>query len=290
MKDNRYCLICRPKNRTLYWHKNENGTIWAFCNKCDRGYSLDQYCSDAGITKEDFIQGKFFFEENKEREVNALSWPHSFIPLSDPRAVKGVEYIKSRGLKTDADMYYDLDNEGIVFPYYLDNQFCGAQIRFIEERIKDDGSSWKITTLPGTRLGLLFGLWNQTKLMPNIKALVICEGYFNAVSLQQAFNIKYGGISNNPWKFICTSGSGVTDHQAETLKELKDKGLKVVAAFDTDDAGFKGIKKLHEKQCLTHLSVTGIVSTDWNDYLKNNDFSKLAELFIKNFQSIDMIN
>src|ERR1035437_2166846 len=273
-KDNRYCLICKPHNRTLYWHKNpENhpkdpGGIWGFCNKCNRGYSLEYYCHKAGITLTDFLSGDFSYEEARPNEVTAMNWPSNFIPMSDPRANPGVEYVKSRGLNLDGDLYYDMDDEGIVFPYYFGSHFCGAQIRFLKERVREDGSAWKITTLPGTRLGLLFGMWNQDSFLTDIKGVVVCEGYFNALALQQAFNISYGGISHNPWKFIASSGSGISDHQAETLKELKEKGYKVICAGDTDEAGFKMCQKLKDKECITHYAFTADSERDWNDILK----------------------
>ena len=185
-RDNRWCLICQPRNRTLYWHQNEEGKIWCYYNKCDRGYSLEQYCDIAGIDMTEFLTGEFHMQEAKADEVQAMAWPSTFVPLSDPRAEKGVEYIKSRGLNIDGDMYYDLNEEGIVFPYYVENHFCGAQIRFLEERINEDGDKWKITTLPGTRLGLLFYGWNQGKLLAQVKGVIVTEGAFNALSIQQA--------------------------------------------------------------------------------------------------------
>jgi len=285
-RDNRWCLICQPRNRTVYWHQNENGKIWCYCNKCDRGYSLEQYCEIADIDMTDFLTGDFHMQEAKPDEVQAMAWPSSFIPLSDPRAEKGVEYIKSRGLNPDGDMYYDMKEDGIVFPYYVENHFCGAQIRFIDARINEDGETWKITTLPGTRLGLLFGLWNQAKLRPNIKAVVVCEGYLNAFSLQQAFNLKYGGISHNPWKFICSSGSGVSDHQAQTLRDLKEQGYRVFGGFDTDEAGFKGLRKLVDAGAVTHFSSTAEINVDWNDILKRDGHEELAQLFLRNVQSV----
>ena len=238
----------------------------------------------------DFLQGNFEWEEARPNEVQAMSWPASFIPLSDPRSKKGVEYIKSRGLSLEGDMYYDLEQEGIVFPYYYGNHFVGAQVRFIEPRVKEDGSLWKITTLPGTRLGLLFGLWNQDKFITDIKAVVVCEGYFNALSLQQAFNARYGGVSHNPWRFICASGSGVSDHQAEALKELKEKGFKVVAAGDTDEAGLKMIKKMTKIGCITHYSLTNDTEKDWNDILKAEGPKELAKIFLSNTQKVEHID
>ena len=280
-QDNRYCLICVRPNRTLYWHKDpETSDIWCFCNSCNRGYSLQYYCHRAGISLHDFLQGNFEFEEARPNEVQAMEFPRSFVPLSDPRAKPGIDYIRSRGLSLDGDMYYDIEQEGIVFPYYYGSHFVGAQIRFIESRVKEDGTPWKITTLPNTRLALLFGRWNQESFITNTKAVVVCEGYFNALSLQQAFNVKYDGVANNPWRFICASGSNISDHQAETLKELKEKGFKIIAAGDTDEAGFKMVKKMTDKECITHYAITGITKKDWNDLLKENGHEELAKIFL----------
>lgn len=285
------CLICKDgkKNDCLYWHVDEKtGIPWVWCSGvCQRGYSLTQYCSIAGIEVDDFIKDGIDVAQEQDNEVNALAWPANFIPLSDPRAQKGIDYIKSRGLTADGDMYYDLDENGIVFPYYFHNQFCGAQVRFIDERVKDDGSKWKITTLPGTRLGLLVYGFNQTKFLPQIKTVVVTEGAFNAMALQQAFNHAYGGVSHCPWKFLALSGSGVSSHQAEVLKELKDGGYQVIAAPDTDEAGFKMLQKLKESECITHYAMSGDTEKDWNDIGKSMENKDFARWFLKQIQKVN---
>jgi len=280
-RDNRVCLICRPKNRTIYFHVDEKtGLPWLWCNKCNRGYSLQQYCEIADISIEQLMaDGGIEVSDSNNTEINAMAWPSRFVPLSDPRAEAGVEYVKSRGLNLDGDMYYDLDNNGIVFPYYYDNHFCGAQVRFIEERVNEDGSSWKITTLPGTKLGLLFYGWNQSKLFPQVKGIIVTEGAFNALALQQALVSAYSNISNCPWRVFALSGSGVSTHQAEVLRELKEKGYKVVAAPDTDEAGIKMYQKLYEADAITHYAFSD-VGLDWNDQLKARGFKDLAKYFI----------
>ncbi len=287
-RDNRWCLICQPRNRTLYWHQNEDGKIWCYCNKCDRGYSLEQYCDIADIDMQEFLAGDFHMQEAKEDTVEAMAWPSSFVTLSDPRAAKGVEYIKSRGLLLEGDMYYDLDEEGIVFPYYVENYFCGAQVRFIKERINEDGDVWKITTLPGTRLGLLFYGWNQTKLLAQIKGVIVTEGAFNSLAIQQALNEAYGGVSRNAWRVIACSGSGLSDHQAEELKRLKEQGYKVIGAPDTDEAGFKMLKKMQDHNCISHFVMTGDTSKDWNNLLQDIGRKELAKFIIKNITAVNV--
>lgn len=302
-RDNRWCLICQPRNRTLYWHENDDEQIavklaqgykkvekyWCYCNKCDRAYTLSQYCDEAGIDMQEFLESwDMTFQEAKPDEVSAMAWPHNFIPLSDPRAQKGVDYIKSRGLSIDGDMYYDMKEEGIVFPYYVENHFCGAQVRFLNARLNEDGSEWKVTTIPGTRLGLLFYGWNQGKFLAQVKGLIVTEGAFNALSIQQALNVIYNGVAHNPWRVIACSGSGATEHQAEALKQLKDSGLKVVVAPDTDEAGMKMYQKFQEADCVTHYAFTGDTTKDWNDVAKDLGPAEFAKFVIRNISPVNV--
>lgn len=284
----KHCLICQRSNQTLYWHKDpETGDIWVYCKGvCQRGYSLRQYCHQGGISLPEFLKGDFDFKEATPNELQVMKWPVKFIPLSDPRAQKGVDYIQSRGLNLDGDMYYDVEREGIVFPYYFQDHFCGAQIRFLKTRINKDGDEQKIDTLPGTRLGMLFGLWNQGPFITDIKAVGVCEGYFNALSLQQAFNLKYGGITKNPWKFICTSGCNVTKYHQEVLQELIGLNIKVIGAYDADEAGREGIAKAIKSESITHYSTTLDDELDWNDVLKKEGHEAVAKRFLSNLQKV----
>ena len=287
LPDTKHCLICRRPNRTLHWHRDlETSDIWVYCvGKCQRGYSLKQYCSLGDILPEDLLKGDFEFQEAKSNEIQAMQWPAKFIPLNDPRAAPGVKYIRGRGLSLDSDMYYDIDRDGIVFPYYFDKHFCGAQIRFIKDNFNKSGDLQKVDTVPGTRLGMLFGLWNQTKFFTNVKAVGVCEGYFNALSLQQAFNTKYGGVANNPWKFISTSGCNVSLHHREVLKELKDNNIKIICAYDHDEAGLAGLNKMIKAECLTHFSTTQDTDKDWNDMLLKDGPHHTATRFLMNLKA-----
>lgn len=284
MISTKHCLICQRPNQTLYWHRDtETGDIWVYCKgKCQRGYSLHQYVFLAGISLSEFLKGNFEFKESTPNEVQVMQWPVKFVPMSDPRAQKGVDYVKSRGLSLDGDFYYDLDREGIVFPYYFNSHFCGAQIRFIKPKQNRDGDEQKMDTLPGTRLGMLFGLWDQSRFVTNIKAIGVCEGYFNALALQQAFTAKYGGVVNNPWKFICTSGCNASKHHMEVLEELLQSGIKVIGAYDADEPGMNGIARMAKNKCISHISTTADTELDWNDILRRDGPEAVANLFLKN--------
>ena len=278
----RHCLICKGgrKNACLHWHIDQDTQdIWVYCvGKCQRGYSIRSYCYHAGIELAEFLKGDFEFKEAKPDEVNVMSWPARFIPMSDPRAKNGVDYLKTRGLSPQGDMYYDIERNGIVFPYYFDNHFCGAQTRFIEPRINPDGEVQKMDTMPGTRLGNLIYGWNQSKFMGNIKGVLITEGALNAIAINQAFNVAYGGVHNNPWRAVACSGAGATAHHRQIFKDLKDQGLKVVVAPDSDEAGAKMLKKFKESESCTHFALTN-TTEDWNDCLKamgHKDFAKFV--------------
>jgi 5S rRNA maturation endonuclease (ribonuclease M5) len=281
------CLICKSDHDTLYWHVDvDTGDIWCYCNKCATGYGLWYYCHKAGISLAEFLKNDFEFEQARPNEVNRLEWPRSFIPLSNPAAIKGVEYIRSRGLQIEGvDAYYDTEQEGIVFPLYYGDVFAGAQVRFIVPRTLEDGKEWKITTLPGSRLGLLFYGWNQEQFMTDIKAIVVTEGAFNAIALQQTLDKMYGGMLKNPFKVVAANGSGATKHQIEVIKELKDAGKTIIVAPDSDEAGLKMLKKFNEFNAMTHYALTGDSDKDWNNCAKELG-DGLANFFLKNIKSI----
>ena len=288
MINTKKCLICNEgkKNDVLYWHRNpEKGDIWCWCNKCDRAYSLHSYCYHAGIELREFLKGDFNFQEAKTNEVNKAEFPNWYVTMSDPRAKDGVEYIKSRGLELEGDMYYDMDRHGIVFPYYYENTFVGAQTRFIEPRVWKDGTVQKMDTMPGTRTGLLFYGWNQAPFMTHVKGVIVTEGAFNAIAIQQALNKIYGSISSCPWRVIACSGSGVTGHQKETLKDLKERGYKIVVAPDSDEAGLKMLKKFHKGEACTHYMFTGDSEKDWNDMLKELGHEEFGKFILKSMKN-----
>jgi len=285
------CLICRKSNDTLHWHKDaEKNTIWVYCvGSCQRGYSLDEYIKRSNISKEQFLKQDFDLIEAKPNEVNKLAWPESFVSLLDPRAEEGLEYVKSRGLTLGEEMFYDTWRKGVVFPYNFDSMFCGAQVRLITPWTDEDGDVRKVDTMPGTRLGLLFYRWNQTVFMPNVKAIIVTEGAFNAIAIQQSLDAYYGGPTYNPWKAIATSGSGLSNHQTDVLKKLKDQGYKVIVAPDSDKAGLKMLKKAQEKECATHYVLTMDDQKDWNDLYREMGHSTFNKFLLKGLKPCQVI-
>ena len=215
-----------------------------------------------------------------------MNWPSTFLPLSDPRSEEGVEYIRSRGLDIGDGMYFDTQRRGIVFPYYFENTFCGAQIRLINPWVDEDGCKQKIDTMPGTRLGLLFYGWNQGRFLTNIRGLIVTEGAFNAIAIQQALDHAYGGVVNNPWKAIASSGTGISVHKMEVLKEIKDQGIKVILAPDSDEAGLNMFKKCVNNKVISHYNFTSRDDMDWNDVFNEIGKDKFAKHFLGSIKGV----
>jgi len=280
----KHCLICKggKKNECLHWHESEDGGLpWVWCQGvCQRAYSMYEYTALAGLSLGEYLTQKFEIREAPPNEVQKMLWPSNFIPLFDQRAKPAVEYLKSRGIDLDDGMYYDTFRKGIVFPYYYDQAFVGAQIRFIETWKDKDGTERKIDTLPGTRLGLVFYSWNSIFIPPQIKGIVITEGAFDCVCINQALNHIYGGMLKNPWKCIAASGSGASKHQIDTIRELKESGLRTVIAADSDEAGMKMFEKYVKAEAVTHFAFTEDSSNDWNSISRTMSKDEFARWFL----------
>ena len=286
----RKCLICKggKKNDCLLWHQDKDtGAIWVWCQGiCKRGYSLYDYCSKAGLSLREFLKNDFAFEESRPNTVQKMEWSAWFLPLFDPRAANGLDYVKHRGIDpSTGDLFYDAEENGIVFPYYFGNTFVGAQTRYIEPWIDKDGEERRLDTIPGTRLGLIFYNFNQLPLPANAKAVVVCEGAFNSLSLQQALNKVYSK-DKNPYRCIATSGCNLTEHHSDVLKEMIQQNRKVILAYDFDPAGLRGIQKAISRECITHVACTGDTEKDWNNIMVEVGEIELAKLFLRSIKSV----
>jgi hypothetical protein len=284
------CLICKhgKKNDCLNWHIDpDTKEIWVWCvGKCQRGYGIREYAAKAGLTLRDFLKQDFDFREAPPNEVQKMTWPRSFIPLFHADAKPGLKYLESRKIEPDDNIFYDTYRKGIVFPYFYDSVFCGAQIRYIKPWVDESGEERKIDTVPGTRLGLLFYNWNQQRLGPNVKAIIVTEGAFNALAIQQSLSVLYPNVLTNPWKCVACSGSGLSKHHLETLCELKNQGFKVILAPDSDQAGIKMLRKAVNAKAITHYNMTMDSEVDWNDLLIGVGSKKFATHFLKSIKHV----
>ncbi len=288
MNNIKKCGICKDfrGNECLYWHfDDKSSSIWCYCvGKCKRGYSITEYCTLAGISLHDLLKQDFIFEDSKSKELTKMPWPATFISLSDPRAKEGLDYIRSRSIEPDTDLYYDSYRNGIVFPYYYGSTFVGAQIRLINPiAYEEEDYKQKIVTITGTKTGLLFYGWNQDILPTDVKYVVITEGSFNSLALKQSLK----GLPNYAaYHFISTSGSGLTKHQLEVLSGLKQNGFKIIAAPDSDEAGLKMLEKMMTNSVITHASLTNDTEKDWNDLLVQGGKDLIVQTFLSNLRKV----
>lgn len=244
---------------------------------------LEDYCAINGIdmpTEEEVARVATYIEDSNE--LQKMAWPRSFVPLWDPRSSAGRDYLASRSIDISDGMFYCTEREGIVFPYYYEFTCVGAQVRFIEPR--EDQS--KITTVTGTKLGKLFYGWNQGELPRNIKYLIIAEGAFNSIAIQQTLNKHYGSALKNPYKSIAASGSSIGKYRSEVLRELIVEGYKIILAPDSDEAGRKMLEKAIDEGCITHWTRTDDKVLDWNDVLKTDGPDALKSQLLGNLRKI----
>ena len=183
-------------------------------------------------------------------------------------------------------MYYDSQYEGVSFPLFFEDHFCGAQTRLINPWIDEEGKEVRVLTLPGTRTGLLFYGWNSGRFVTDVKAVIVTEGAFDSLAIQQALNKQFGGLMNNKFKAIATCGAGVSEHRIEILKGLKDAGIKVILAPDNDEAGAEMLEKFVTSNAITHYVSTGS-EDDWNDKLKQMGHEVFAKWFLSRVKAIE---
>jgi hypothetical protein len=260
------CRICKRSNDTLHWHQDEETKdIWVYCiGKCQRAYSLYEYTAKSNLTLKEFLDNPPSFKESTPYEVQKMSWPKDFLSLFDKRAAPAIEYLKSRNIEIEElDLFYDIKRNGIVFPYRFQGVFVGAQIRFITPIVELNGNIRKIDTIPGTRTGYLFYGWDQTPFASYTKGIILTEGAFNSLVISQALNSSSSIL--NKWKCIASSGAGISQHKIDVLKQIKESGLKVILASDSDDAGMKMWEKAIKSNCITHYAFTENSNKDWND-------------------------
>lgn len=293
MIDTRKCYICKfdpntgrakgsQSNRTLHWHQDsESGDIWVWCNgSCARGYSLYDYCRYSGLDIAEIFNSKPEFQEAAPNVVNKMDWPKQFLSLSDKRSLPGKQYLETRNIRPTGDLFYDVLDNGIVFPYHFETVLCGAQVRFCAP--KDE--SHKITTVPGTRLSLLFYNFNQLTLPSHTKAIIVTEGAFDAISIQQSLESIYG-VGTCPYKVCAISGSNPSAHHIETLAYIKESGIKVIAAPDYDTAGFNMLEKM--LGCSTHYAFTEDANIDWNKkHILIKSDEEMADFFISKVKKL----
>jgi len=283
-----YCPLCKRRRKTAYWNYDEEKNIWMHCCACNATYTLAALTKRVGIKvamkyldriKNNIIQPSDTASDSLQR----IAWPADYISINSTIAKEGQDYILSRGLSLEGQLYYDKEINGIVFPLYYQGVFCGAQTRLIVPWIKEDGKPQKMTTLEGTKKSLLFYNWDQNPFPRLYKGIIVTEGAFDTLAIEQALNALYGPITN-PFKTIATMGSGVSEYQVSVLNGLKEAGYKVILAPDFDPAGFIMFDK--SKKAITHVMTTDEKGKDWNMLLKEMGHVEFAKYILTKIKPV----
>lgn len=192
-----------------------------------------------------------------KRNESALQYLRSGRRLSDgaiglfklgyaPKANVLLQAAKSNGFTQDEliesglgviykDKYYDRFIGRITIPIFNTNSvIIGMAGRILPEN--DNGKRQKYINAPDSllyRKGLtLYNLNNAKDAIKETKRVILVEGYFDAISVYSA-NIR---------NVVATCGTALTPQQANLLKRYNAE--TVVIAFDGDNGGFTGIKRI----------------------------------------------
>jgi len=272
------CLVCKSAHQTLYWHLHVNDgkkVVRVYCCKCARLYTAKQYADAANISIDDIFSELTDEDfQDKSKEITSVSLPSSFISLFDPRAKEGRDYLKKRGIEIFPDLMYDTYRNGIAQIIYRGETIVGSQIRLITPTQDQP----KMMSIKGTQRSLALWGWNGNEFLLNkVKVIFLTEGVFDALSIKLAFK---GDVTV---KSFATLGCNVSKEQLELIKTIRDKGIKVICAFDSDEAGIKGRKFL-----LKNHAIDGYIDNenqeDWNSLLIQNQ--DIQSILRKGFRDV----
>lgn len=258
----RNCLVCKSDHQTLYWHLHINKgqkVVRVYCCKCAKIFTAQQYADAANIPIEsifDELSNDDF--QDKPRNINSISLPSSFISILDPRAKEGREYLKKRGITIYPDLMYDLFRRGIAQILYRGDIIVGSQVRIIDPK---DGP--KVMSLKGTQRSLALWGWNGNDyLLQGVKVVFLTEGVFDALSIRLSFK------NNSTIRVISTLGCGTSKEQIELLQQIREKGIKLICAFDGDEAGVRGRNFLIKNKAIDgYIDHPILLEKDWNKLL-----------------------
>lgn len=259
------CRICKANHATLYWHKHKNN-IKVFCCKCGKLYSLNEYASLSNIPKETILSNLSDdeFKDSFDTIIQEIQLPKTLISLFDNSSKKGRDYLQKRKIEIYTDLLYDYKREGIAQLLYKEGIIIGCQIRLINPQ--EDQS--KIISLKGTKKSLSFFGWNCDFInLKGIDVVFVTEGAFDSLSIKTIFK------KNKNIKAIATLGCKTSKIQIEYLKKIKERGIKVICAFDGDEAGIEGRNLLIKEKAINYF-IDNKGCEDWNDILikKGEDF------------------
>ena len=219
------------------WHDDQNASLsinsvkgmyhcFSGCVKGSGGIlSLFEKLDESGVVAHkyltmfaaDIANFKPVFDLNHDAEVESDT---GYDVMSLPLALKN-EYLEGRGITSETvrrfDLRYHADDDSIVIPIYIKNEYIG----YVRRNISSNPKYLNSNNLPRDILIYPFDLFE-----PNSGEIYVCEGPFDAIKAHQL------GLRNT----VCTLGGVISDNQVRLLGEL---GSRIILVVDKDDSGIR---------------------------------------------------
>jgi len=273
------CPACGSSKYKVHFRaQEENGLFFGRCfsGSCQTNYSSFKYLLLSGMPYGDVLRFhggdaeealKLTHKEKKKEEV-PVEPPErdisKFFYLKDWKNHPATRYAISRGVQLEwQHVMIDTSCSAVVFVIYENNEVVGFQKRFIEP----ESPRFKTKNSKGLKKDVILEFPREGA------DILVCEGPFSAVA---AWHFGYHGV--------CTFGSSVSDPQIQKIAELSEKNkVNIGIAFDMDDAGKKGMKKIRSglfwRKKETFL-IEPEVGNDLNDsWMARSGIKKIAEKY-----------
>lgn len=172
------------------------------------------------------------------------------------------------------------EEEDRLIPFFFDRvmfpfvDFSGNIVGFGGRKLNGDDTKFKYLNAKNTptysKEHFLFSMNFARNSILEKGSLILCEGNFDVISLNQA------GVENA----VASCGTALTSQQARLISEYTNK---VYICYDNDEAGMKAslkAKDLLKEAGITALTITLTGAKDPDEYIKNygaENFSKLIE-------------
>lgn len=204
------------RNPSMSWH---NQALQFYCFACDMKIDLYEYYKNhLNYSHQEIIHELLGEEQNKRFEEERKSFKSEANKVHEINE-KTKKYVMSRGIKEEAIKKFDLRSSGdaVVFPYYKYETIIGYKVRNLEKNKK----MWGIS-------GSKPFLFNFQNLDDNFEELIICEGEFDCMIIDQC------GFNN-----VVSVGAGANSLSSlvKQCKDILDKYENLIIVSDNDDAG-----------------------------------------------------
>lgn len=209
----------RDRDPSMSWHREANQF---YCFACGMKVDLyGYYRNHLNYTHNEIVFELLGEQKNARFEEERKTFSDR---IKDVTAINDecVAYILSRGITQETILKFNIQSYkgNIAFPYYKFDSIIGYKLR---KPIKNPTKP-KMTSIPGSKPYL----FNFQNLDDNFDELIICEGEFDCMVIDQC------GFNN-----VVSVGAGANSLSSlmEQAKDFLDKYSNLIIVSDNDDAG-----------------------------------------------------